>query len=527
MTQFRIQLIHAFILFSISMMASSPDSLVQKEDLSFHSNLEKIAFESIKSEKGPNLIYLLVAIDEKCDADKLNGIRREVAELSDQYKNNSKFIKLKEEKKIKKIYADIQAKYLNKFGQEYYFSNIISDGIYNSVSAAALFGLLLNDLQIPYVINYSYDQVSILAYPQNLKIPLTFGDPAKENAQFDEQTKQQFVDYMAEAGEISQSDKNKKSVDELFNEIYYKEAGINLTGLAGLQYYKRAVDLMNYEQYEEAFILAEKSYYLYPSNDAGYLLLICLANALIDCKYEDIHFADYIYKGARYKNYGISNEDVISQFADVTNVLLINENNTTLYDAYYNRIIKHLTDSTQIREVSFTYNYERGRVLIIEDEYMASVEYLEKAYNLKPKNVDALNMFLAAVMQSFWQLKTPEEALHSINQYAEKYPAFTEDTEFNTMRGALLLAMSLHGFEMDQSQEAFDKIADFEALAGSKKLNSDNLIFSDLVEEVYSRAASYYYRKSNMKQAKNYLERGLTYAPNSYKLKSKVNSLKY
>lgn len=527
MTQIRLYLLPALLLFVFQSGAQEPDSLVIRKDLQFHSNLEKVAFNSLQSDKGPNFLYLFIAIDESCKADELNEIRHKVKNLVDQFQQNPKFARAKEEKKIKIVVNKTREQFLKSYSREHYFSSLFNDGIYNSVSASALFAITLHELQIPYAILKSYDHIFVMAYPETLKIPIEFRDPANANKIIDDQTKQQFVNFMTEAKVISKADQAGKSVDDVFKDIYFKETAINLIALAGIQYYKRALDLIQYEQFEEGFSMAEKAYYLNPTNDAGYLLLVGLANELNNCKYDDLRYADYIYKSARYSHFGVTAEEVTNQFIDVTNKLLIAENNTALFDAYNDIIISNLNDSSLKSEISFVYNYERGRVLFIENNYSAALSYLEEAYNLKPSHVDARSLFLGAVLETFWKLENPEDALASLNKYVDNYPELTDDIDFNTVRGTLILAMGLFAFEIEQNQSGFERLKEFEKLADQNEIDSDNYLFTEIVEEVYSQAASYYYRKGQMNQAKTFLEKGLHYAPNSYKLKSKVNSLKY
>ncbi len=527
MNHYHLSLPGLLLLISFHLWAGEPDTIVFKDDLSFHSNLEKVAFESLENEKGPNYIYLFVAIDDSCTADQLNGIRHRLTDQVNEFANNHKFSKAKEKKKIKIIYNDIHSKFLSKYGENYYFPEIFSGGNYNCVTASALYGLILKDLDITYTIKESFNHVYILTYPDTYSIRIETTDPTSGYLVYNDKFKEQFISFMAEAKLISQTERQEKSVDELFNEYYYKEEDIDLLELAGLQYYNKAVDLLSEEKYEEAFMMAEKSAYLHNTEKSGYMLLICLANVLDGCHYEDIRYADYIYKGARYHHYGITTDDVVDQFADVTNKLLINEYNTQLYDAYYHRIMDHLEDTSLMNEISFIYNYERGRILYNDNQYDNSVAFAEKAYQLKPRHVDARNLFVSDVLQTFTNVEDPESSLKQLNHYIERYPDLMNDKDFNTLRCVLNLGIGVDLFMSDKPQEAFEKIHDFEKIADQSYPDFSNFYLSKVLVEAYSRAASYYFRKGNSNKARYYLEQGLKYAPNSYELRSKLSSLNY
>jgi hypothetical protein len=512
---------------SIKVYTEEPDSLVLKSDLSFHSNLEKIAFESLDSDNGPNYIYLFLAIDDSVVADELNEVKRRISNQIDSYRNNAKFVNAKEKKKVKTIYNDIHANYLKKYEESQYFPDLFNEGLYNCVTASAYYALLFQNLDIPYTIKESYDHVYILTYPDSYSIRVETTDPQKGYLVYDDRFKSQFVEFLKESKLISEIEYKQKTSDELFNEYFYKEEDINLLELAGLQYYNKAIDYLTSQKYEEAFAMTEKSAYLHPSERAGYMLLICAANVLNGCNYEDIHYADYIFKAARYNKYGIKNDNIIDQFIDVTQKLLIAQYNTRLYDAYFNRIIHNLEDSTLINEISFIYYYERARILLNDNKFDLSLAFAENAYNLKPKHVDARNLFVTDVLESFSQIDDFQDGLDKLNQYIATYPDLMNNNQFNTLRGTLTLGMSVDFFMSGNTGEAFSKISAFEEIAENSTLDFGNYILNQVLVEAYSRAASYYFRRGNSKASRIYLEKGLYYAPNSYELSSKLRSLNY
>jgi tetratricopeptide (TPR) repeat protein len=99
------------------------------------------------------------------------------------------------------------------------------------------------------------------------------------------------------------------------------------------------------------------------------------------------------------------------------------------------------------------------------------------------------------------------------------------NNNFNELRCTLLLGLSVESFATGNSRQAFEYIQNFEEVEELYPINFNTYIINDAVVEAYSRAASYYYRKGNFKVAKHFLNKGLKYAPNSYELKNKLNSI--
>lgn len=511
-------------LFISNLFANEPDSIVFLKDLSFQTSYERDAFYSINISERPYYAHLLISSDS-CSSRDFEDINRSISRQISSYSNYQKFGKLSDKKKIKKIYGEVHESFLNKYELTCSFNSLFKKGDYNCVTASAFYGIIFNQLGIPFSIKESFDHVYIVTYPETSSIIVESTDPQRGYYVYDERTKVQFVDFMKESKIISQDEFDQKSTSELFNEYYYREEEINLLQLVGVQYYNNAADYLEEEQYENAFKMAEKAYYLHPNDRIGYLLLIAAVNVLEDCNYTDIHYADYIYKVARYHKYGISNDGIRNEFIKLTHKLLISQYDTSLYDAYYHRIINNIDDTILSDEISFLYNYERGRILFNDNRYDLSMDFTERAYKLKPKHVDARKLFVGNVMANFSTLNNPEEALEQLNSYSQNYPDLMNNNNFSELRCTLLLGLSVESFASGNSKQGFDYIQTFEEVEKLYPINFNSYLINEAVIEAYSRAASHYFRRGNYTDAKHYLKQGLKYAPNSYELKNKLNSI--
>jgi len=522
-----IVIIFCFLSFFVKhQFADEPDSIVFLKDLSFQSTYEKDAFLSIDSDQGTDYPNLFIAIDS-CSPGDFTDINHAIADQTYTYSKNVKFEKLNDKKKVKNIYNDIHNTYLKKYEINSYFSHLFKTGEYNCVTASAFYGILFNELKIPFTIKESYDHVYIIGYPETLSIRVESTDPKKGYFVYDDRTKAQFVDFMKQSKMISQEEFDQKTTEALFNEYYFKEEDINLLQLAGIQYQNKALELLVDKQFEAAFTMTEKAYYLHPQERTGFLLLITAANVLNGCNYEDIHYADYIYKIARYKKYGVTNDDIKDEFIKITQKLLVAQYNMELYDAYFSRIENNIDDTALIKEISFIYNYERGRILFNDNKYDLSLSFIEAAYKLKPKHVDARQLFVSNVLANFSTINDPANALAQLNEYVQNYPDLMNNNSFSELRCTLLLALSVESFATGNSRQAFEYIQTFEEVEESSSINFNSYMINDAIIEAYSRAASYYFRRGNYKNVKHYLNQGLKYVPNSYELKNKLRSINY
>lgn len=506
------------------LFASKPDSIVFLKDLSFQTSYEKDAFFSLNTTDGPAYSHLFISSDS-CTSRDFIDVNLSISNQISAYLNNDKFKNLSDKKKIKKIYNELHETYLKKYELNCSFNKLFKKGDYNCVTASAFYGIVFNELKIPFIIKESYDHVYIVTYPQTSSISVESTDPQKGYYAYDGRAKAQFVDFMKESKMISQDEYDQKSTEELFNEYYYKEEEINLSQLAGVQYHNKAVKFLEEKQFEKSFEMAEKSYYLHPNERMGYLLLVTAANVLNGCNYEDIHYADYIYKISRYEKYGVSGDGVRDEFIKLTQKLLVSQYDTTLYDAYFYQIINNIDDTLLTDEISFLYNYERGRILYNDNKYNSSMSFAEEAYKLKPKHVDARKLFVSNVISNLSTLNNPHDILILLNTYTENYPDIMNSNNFSELRCTLLLGLSVESFMEGNSDQGFKYIQTFEEVEETYSINFNSYMINEAVVEAYSRAASHYFRRGNYKNAKYYLNQGLKYAPNSYELKNKLRSI--
>jgi tetratricopeptide (TPR) repeat protein len=513
-----------FLFFKLS-LSQGTDSLVFFPELKFHSEIEKEIFNKIHTANRTDFPLLFVVVSDSISELEVNKIENSVESMISKYRN-VKFESASEKKKIKTLYNEVHVSLLKKYEINRYFKDIFSTGEYNCVSGSALYGIILSELNIPYTIKESYNHTYLLTYPESESIKIEPTDPLEGYMYYDDHAKSKFTEFLKNAKLISETEFVEKSTDDLFNEYFFKENDIDLIRLAGLQYYNKSVELIESKKFEECFAMAEKSYYLYPQERTGYMLLISAANILNGCNYSDIKYADYIYKLSRYKKFGITDDNIYDLFINVNQKLLISLYNTDLYDQFYERINLNLNDSILSDRISFVYYYERGRILYNNNKIDKSLVFIERAYEINPKHADVQNLFYTVLLASFeLNDSQPEMVLSTMETYAGKFPELMNNEHFNQLRCAITLGMGVDKFNLGENSEALEYINRFENIMNSTEISSGSYYLNEMITEAYSRAASYYYRRGNSKMAETYLKNGLKYAPQSYELKDKLRNL--
>jgi tetratricopeptide (TPR) repeat protein len=431
--------------------------------------------------------------------------------------------KKSEAKKIKTIYSQTHDRLLNKYELRNYFDEIFKNGSYNCVSATALYSLLFDDLQIPYTIKEAPTHVYLIAYPQSQKILLETTDPRQGYMLFDDKFKANFVSNLRSGKLISEQEFKSAGTATLFDKYYFSEENISIKELLGIQYMNDAIYKLHDNQLEEAFVQLEKAYLFYPCQKAAYLLLSTAALILDKSSYADIKDAQYLIKLARYKAYGISKENIVSEFHKITSLHLINNNRPDLYDTFYQQISHNIADEEIKKEIGYIYHYERSRILFNQGKYQEAMTFAEKTYLLKPDNIDVQTLFVSALGNTLKSHSDGGRVLEILSGYEQKYPKLLENHIFYTFLIQSCLVYCGQQYELKKIAEAEKLRARFEKLVAER---GKDAVDSNLIGRVYSTGAMHYFRAGNDAKAKALLTKGLELAPNDYEMQRRLQVLK-
>lgn len=516
-----IKILFFFVLSFNYLFCQETDSLVFFDEIIFSSESEKAAFLNfLNNKKISNLI--LIALNDSSPEQNLEKIENQYQLLLNKF-NKINILNYPEKKQIKLIYNTIHDELLKKYEIKAFYTDIFENGNFNCVSASILYAQILNYFNIPYTIKVSPTHVYLIAYPDKKPILIETTNPTVGYYTFNQSFKAKYIEYLKNSKTISEEEFYSKQTDDLFNEYYFKEKDIEFTNLIGIQYYNDAIFKMEKQQFFEAFNQLEKAYILYPAEEMGYILMINGSAAFEKLEYTDINKAKLLYKLARYEKYGINKNDVIGEFAKITQNVLNYEGNLKLYDSIYHVLSQKLLNKDISSEISFIYYYEKTRFLASQSEYIEMLPFVEKAYDLKPNNAQVQTLLVYAISNQLANLSDIEAVLNYINYYSAKFKNLDENDQFLQIKLEVYLEMARNMFDQRNISMATDYILKFEDSYRSN-INFDAL-FEYKIVSAYSAGAIYYYRKGNYPKAKEILTKGLIYAPNNYELKSRLDAL--
>lgn len=486
----------------------SQDSLVYFKDLTFNSTLEQSAF----TEPDSSTFNLFLTADEHFISGKEESYLRKFEAYLNTV-NNKKLDRKSNEKKVKLLYEEVHSAFLNKYEMQNHFSSIFINGNYNCVSATALYGLVFQKLNIPYVIKEKPTHVYMVAFPGIANILLETTDPSGDFLTYTDRYKTAMVAQLASAKLISESELKSKSVDDIFNEYYFSDEDINLVQLAGLQYVNDALYRLEKNDLEGALIQSEKAYFLYPKENITSLIAVILGQLLDKIAYEDIVSMDYLEKFSRYKKFNITHENILAEFDLMCQRQLIEKGDSTNFRKYYERFVLLNKDEKLNNQISYLYFLRKGLALYKSGHFESALPHIEKAYNLNSANIEVSQVFVSAIAQNLRFKSNNTEVINKLELYLNKYPDLQSNNNFNSLLVGSYLIEFGQSYDLNNEQSGIKYRKLFE-----ESYNNGLNVDQQNIGRAYSLAAIFYFKRGYKQKAISILNKGLELAPGNYEL---------
>ena len=331
-------LVFVFLLSSTPLIAQ--ENYIPFEDLTFHSEFERQHFERfLENPDEANYFQLFLAVDPQMTVQKAAQYERSFHAILKNF-STERFLKKRNDKKVKKIYEGVHAELLKKYEMQNHFNQIFTNGSYNCVSATALYGLAFNQLDIPYIIKEKPTHVYLMTYPKSEPVLVETTDPSGNFFSLNNRYKTAVVEKLRDAKMISTKEFESKTVDQLFNEFYFSDDDITLKELVGIQYLNDALYHLEEEQTFEGFEQLEKAAFFYPSDKLKLVLATINVQILHEENYQDIRSIDYLIKLTRYQEIlDLSDNDIVAEFERMADLVLNQKGDTARYKSYFEKFL--------------------------------------------------------------------------------------------------------------------------------------------------------------------------------------------
>ena len=295
---------------------------------------------------------------------------------------------------------------------------------------------------------------------------------------------------------------------------------ISLEELIGIQYFNIAAYNILDNKITEGYKCLEKAYLFYPAQGTGILLFNYLNNMIPRLNYDDFKNLDYLVKITRFSYQDIIKKVIRNEFIKITEDYLINAANPDYYDSIYFYLSDEIKTDVYLKELEFLYNLEKGMFLVSKGSRAEGHNMLLKVLALNPDNKFVLETFIQS-LKLLLEETEPTEAIKMLEEYYTLYPQLSNAVAYLKLMMSYYLKAACNSFKTKDIAAGDKYLGKFESLCRSNRETEPD---EYLVGEAYSAASIYYYKKSLYKKAKDYISRGLRYAPENKSLKIGISS---
>ena len=502
------------------------DTIVSFTDLYFHSDMEKKEFLKINDGSEPDYFALFLSANKEITQDDGNQYKERINSILIPFQKKS-FKKLKEKKKISKVYNRVQDQLMDKYIEEALYSDLFSKGEYQCVTSSMLFTRVFEQLNIPYEIEVEPGHVYLIAYPQTSKIIVQTTNPKKGVFIYDNAFKNNFIEYMRKNKLISKDEYENKSVDDLFTEYYLKTEVADLKELASIQYTNLAIQKLRDSKITESFHSMLKAYYLNPDNKNRFLFALTLGMQMDKMGASDEQYVNYYVMLYKLTKNNLNKDLMVAVFNLITDKQLNTKNNIDRYNKSYNFIIQNIIDSALINEISFIYNNELGIRYLNESRPDKAYPYVMKAFSFQPENSRVQNLLVTLINQqssaSDLNTKSYSDLCDSTFELYNTFQSLRQNSIFVNLLYRMELRLAGFYYFTGSATKGLECKTRFENLVNNANIE---LTYNTkiAVERNYTSISVYYFKHNNIGKAKAAIKQALRYYPDSYVLQERYKA---
>jgi tetratricopeptide (TPR) repeat protein len=509
----------ALIFWLASTVAFCQDSLVTVSQLTFNSQIEKSAFNTLRN-ANPSYFDLLVAnggvLTEQSIVKSKEAFYQHLSTLRPKVEAK------KNDKKIKTIFEDLHKAFLKKYELQNAFEHIFVNGSYNCVSASALYALAFDYFSIPYNIIEKPTHVYLIGYPSSEPVLVETTAPSAGYQTLSDQLKHNYIKLLKEQKIISQAEVSSVDINTLFEKYYFgDQTAIDLRKLAGLQYMNDGLYKFDDKRFMEALQQFEKAYLLYPSERMGFLLASAGTQAFLDLKDKNATHATLLAKLSNYERFGVTREMIIGEFQRTMHYLLSEQGKFSEMETYFRTLTENIKNAELKNEIEFQFYYENARIQYNQARVKESLRFSEQALKSKPSHIDGNSLFINCLARSL-ENTSSKEAIAILEAKLKDFPSLTSNNLFNQMLASSYLQTFEILYRMEDLVEGEKYRTTFENFYTGHK---DLTINPQQVAGAYSAAAIYFFRRNQVTRAKNLIAKGLEISPDNYDLKQRQRIL--
>ncbi|WP_192821682.1 hypothetical protein [Rufibacter sp. LB8] len=503
-----------FLLVIFAFSAQAQKDTLRIKNIAYSSPFEETHLKAWQT-GNQNKLALLLAVNGSATEAELERAQGSLLELFTILEVS----KIKEKplaKQVKLIFDTTHKRFLKKYEEIASFDQILKTGTYNCVSATALYALVLERYNIAYEIKQLPTHVYLVADPAGANIMMESTNPSGGYFAPDARFKKSYVEYLQKGKLVSDEEVKTKGVEGVFKEQFKADKAISFQQLAALQYYNEGVKQYEDQSYEKAGKAFQKAYLLYPTNETRYLLTSALGQQMDGINYDKLEQVELLTSYYAMQPGDAYRDEFTNDFKIMTQKHLLDKPDTAFYNKIYASFLSTARDSVSYKDIAYVYHFHNGRVQALNNQYVASLAYLTKAYAYNPASTELTGLIKSVVYEGLGRGRFKGDLVKSVEDYKQRFSFFNTDPTFHNACLMAFARATHNAFEADNRAEGKKMLASVENLY---KVDKGDLT-ARMMGDLHVMACQSYFRAKSAASIKEFAKKGLVYDPNNEHLKT-------
>lgn len=492
------------------------------KSLTFCTAFEQKGFESFCQSNNPDYLHLAVAVDKVAGAKEFEVIKSLIDDEIALLKKVLPSIK-KNNKKIKYIFDHVHQTFLLQMEEEALFTDIFATGRYNAITASTLYSFILEALNQKYIIRFLPGHAYLVVYADNIPYAFEAIDPVGGFFEITPFLQNQIAQNEREIQMNASNAMNSNKSNINLTNYYFRLNGSDRNGLIASMYVSKMLKLYSGQQFLDAVYETEKANLFMPADELTAIITQFLGSALNlseNCGRQRAIASVKFYNQVKISNKkkiitddfrSVLSECYLGSFPSPDSVQMI-------YDIMMKGIKDEDVRSVLTKDYNEIFSYYVSQKVSIDKRF----SILYKMYCEATDKEDMISILSREINSFTEDIGNNNLALAQYDSLLALYPLFNEILTFKSNHCRFLINASADAFKLKNIAYAEKLMLRFEA----SYTPADMRTLYTNPAEIYSLAASHYFKKGNTAKAKTLLNKGLTYAPDNYELKKKLSELK-
>tara|TARA_Y100001934_G_C12307979_1_gene753438 strand:+ start:71 stop:1633 length:1563 start_codon:yes stop_codon:yes gene_type:complete len=497
-----------FLLIFNPFVNSAQDLKVPIEWLEFSNAFEENSFQAAAG-GDTNHLFLLLAAAGRMDSSTALANQGKLEQIFLSL-DSAKLVRKSTKKIVKTVFNTVHEQIFYKYELNNQFCEVFETGFYNCVSASGMYSYFFARLGILHMMVQIPGHVYVMVMHDDETWVVESTDPQQGFYEIEMQSREETIqEYLAQKL-ISPEQLNDPKLDSILGSFDDREF-VSASRLVAIQYQNQSLYDLEAEKFHSALQNHLKARFLAPKADYEEAAFI------IGTWVEKQDYSKPYYFDLCRVNWTFFSEkeklENLEAFEYYGSLYLENKIDRSIYDAWFDSFKEAFADNDSALKY-----IRANRYTILGTEAFQNGKISETLQNGKnclaeiPNDQNGLALVITGIGMKIQAGKWTESIIaDSLRYYNNNYPSLMEKPVYRNLVAEVYILEAVNHVNRNQLSSAKRNLEELEEILGGSLPETIN---EERVALAYSKVAHYSFRSSK-KEAQNWIERGLKYAPSN------------